>query len=74
MERRRINQKDVLRVLADPGQTIPVRIGRTIYQSQITKGHPPRAYLLRVVVDRSDGDLVIVTAYYTSKVEKYWAS
>lgn len=74
LERRRISQSDVLKVLAHPDQTIPVRVDRTIYQSQIAKGHPPKSYLLRVVVDRFEDDLIVVTAYYTSKVEKYWVS
>ncbi len=60
----------VAQVLADPQQTFEVRKGRIVVQSKVRR--EGGIYLLRVVVDIDRPKRVIVTAYVTSKVEKYW--
>jgi hypothetical protein len=72
MERRQISEVDVARVLAQPGQTDPVRVGRAVYQSQVQMGDPPKKYVLRVFVDIDRQPAQVVTVYRTSKIEKYW--
>jgi hypothetical protein len=60
----------VQQVLANPEQRILVRPGREVAQSRLdTAG---RRYLLRVFVDTDRSPVEVVTAYRTSKVEKYW--
>jgi hypothetical protein len=47
--------------------------GRWIYQSRL-RFEDGKMYLLRVVVDEEEQPPAIVTAYRTSKIEKYWSS
>ncbi|MFU8772984.1 MAG: DUF4258 domain-containing protein [Anaerolineales bacterium] len=70
--RRQITFEDIAKVLADPEQTMLVRSGREVYQSRITSADPQKTYLIRVVVDIDRQPAVVVTAYRTSKIEKYW--
>ena len=72
MQRRGIGEAEVARVLSKPGQVEVVRPGRVVYQSQVEMGDPPKTLLLRVFVDTNGQPPEVVTAYRTSKVEKYW--
>jgi len=69
--RRGLSELVMLGVVSAPEQVVEVRPGREIRQSRIvdTKGV---TYLLRVVTDRADQDIRVVTVYRTSKVRKYW--
>jgi hypothetical protein len=49
------------------------RAGCWIYQSRFAF-EDGKIYLVRVVVDEDEEPPVIVTAYRTSKIEKYWSS
>jgi len=44
---------------------------RWVYQSRLPS-EDGKMYLLRVVVDEDETRAVIITAYRTSKIEKYW--
>ena len=72
MGRRQISETEVADVLKAPEQTETVRVGREVYQSRLQRGAPLRSYLLRVFVDSAGDVPEVVTAYLTSKVEKYW--
>jgi len=72
MARRGISEDQVAAVLAKPEQTESVRKGRRVYQSKINFGEPPQGYILRVFVDIDRDPPQVVTAYRTSKIEKYW--
>lgn len=72
MERRGLSEETVRSVLAAPGQRWQIRPGRDILQSRVVMGDPPRMYLVRVIVEVGPGAAVVVTAYRTSKVSKYW--
>jgi hypothetical protein len=72
MERRQISVLDVTKVFAAPEQIEVVRQGRSVYQSRIEMGKPPKIYLLRIFVDTDRQPPVIVTVYRTSKIQKYW--
>jgi hypothetical protein len=72
MARRQISETDVARVLASPGQTQMVRADRAVYQSRLEMSEPPGTYLLRVFVDIDRQPAQVVTAYRTSRIEKYW--
>jgi len=49
------------------------RPDRWIHQSRL-RFEDGKIYLLRVVVDENEEPPVIVTAYRTSKIEKYWSA
>ena len=71
MKRRGIIKSQVDQVLAAPEQAGIVRPGRAVYQARVEFGEPARAYLLRVFVDIDRQPPEVVTAYRTSKIEKY---
>jgi hypothetical protein len=70
MQRRGIGREVVLQVMSGPEQTIDVRPGRVVMQSQMTQ--EGRVYLVRVFVDTDRHPAEVVTVYRTSKVSKYW--
>jgi hypothetical protein len=72
MERRGISETEIARVLSAPEQSDLVRPGRAVYQSRIESEEPGRIYRLRVFVDIDRQPAEVVTAYRTSKVDKYW--
>ena len=65
MVRRQIPADDVRRVLAAPDQVLQVRSGRVVAQGLVG------GYLVRVFVDVDRTPAEVVTAYRTSKIEKY---
>lgn len=70
MRRRGIDETTIRRILERPEQRETVRPGREVLQSRIElKGH---IYLVRVFVDIDCVPPEVVTAYRTSKIEKYW--
>lgn len=71
MGRRNISKDVVEQVLASPEQRRPVRPGREVLQSRFQLGD--RLYLIRVFVDVLEDPPQVVTAYRTSKIEKYWS-
>ena len=58
-------------VLEKPGQIVPERGGQKAYQSKVDFGQG-KVFLLRVIVDDSVDPAVVITAYRTSKIDKYW--
>ena len=69
MKRRGIRPVQVIRVIRRPGQVLPSRKGRHIYQGLL--GRAARL-LLRVIVKEDARAYHVVTAYKTSKIAKYW--
>jgi hypothetical protein len=72
MERRGLDETVVRRVLAAPEQRENVRPGRDVLQSRIEVNK--KTYLIRVFVDIDRRPAEVVTAYRTSRIEKYWRS
>ena len=72
MARRCIPSPMVDAVLNGPEQRVPdeSHVGRWIYQSRM-RFDDGKLYLLRIVVTGEEPQTVI-TAYRTSKIEKYW--
>jgi len=71
MQRRNIPLKKLESVLEKPGQIVPERGGQKAYQSKVDFGQG-KVFLLRVIVDDSVDPAVVITAYRTSKIDKYW--
>ena len=72
MERRQISDAEIAQVLSSPEQTEVLRPGRAVFQSRVQFGEPLQTYLLRVFVDVDRRPAEVVTAYRTSRVQKYW--
>ena len=72
MKRRGITEDQVAKVLAAPEQVEVIRSGRVMYHTRFKRNENEAVYLLRVVVDVDRDPAEVVTAYWTSKVEKYW--
>ena len=72
--RRGMNEDEVLGVARSPQQRLPVRRGREVRQSRIATPEGATLYLIRMVVDSSEDGDTVVTAYRSSKIDKYWSS
>ena len=70
MARRGLEKSVVQHVLEHPAQRFTVRPGRDVVQSQVEMAGV--MYLVRVFVDVDRTPAEVVTAYRTSKIDKYW--
>ncbi len=70
IERRAIPLSLLEAVLESPDQVVPER-GR-LKAFQCKRDISGKIFLLRVIVDDSADPAVVVTAYRTTKIEKYW--
>jgi hypothetical protein len=71
MERRSISPETADEVLRHPEQIVLVHSSRKAYQSRVDFGNGD-VYLVRLIVDDATAPAVVVTAYRTSKISKYW--
>jgi hypothetical protein len=72
IERRQISRILLEGVLQAPEQIVPALGIRRAYQSRI-ETDTGRPMLLRAIVDESENPPVVITAYRTSKIDKYWS-
>ena len=72
MGRRGLAEDAVVAVLRQPEQRWELRPGRHVLQAKTSAGEPPKAYIVRVIVDIDEVPAAVVTAYRTSKLSKYW--
>jgi hypothetical protein len=63
----------VERTAADPEQILDDG-ERKIAQSRYTRAGMEKEYLVRVIYEEQGDDRLVVTAYQTSKITKYWRS
>jgi hypothetical protein len=71
--RRGISLDVIDSVMKAPQQIVPEHSGRKAYQSQVDFGRG-RILLVRAIVADNVDPAVVVTAYRTSKIAKYWAT
>lgn len=69
--RRGLSEEMVRAILLAPEQRLEVRPGREVLQSEISSGQPGKVFLIRVFLDIDRRPAEVVTAYRTSKIEKY---
>ena len=74
MTRRGISEETVREVLRGPGRVETARLGRVILTSLRYDESRGRDYVVRLVVDVGVDPPVVVTAYRSSKLRKYWSS
>ena len=65
MAKRQLTEADVQHALVSPEEVLPVREGRAVVHAM------REGYLLRVFVDVDRDPLEVVTAYRTSKIDRY---
>lgn len=70
MAERQVTESQVLAVLSEPEDVLPVRAGRIVAQ-RVYKAESGRFYLLRVFIDVDRKPPEVVTIYRTSKIAKY---
>ncbi|MCT7984196.1 DUF4258 domain-containing protein [Laspinema sp. A4] len=71
LQRRGLQQNMVESGLNNLQQIIEEKEGRKAYQSQVDFGGS-KIYLVRVIVADDIDPAVVITAYRTSKITKYW--
>lgn len=69
MGRRGITDAEVEGVVRNPGQVLPAKKGRQVFQSKVGSGGH---LLLRVIVKAEPAGYAVISAYRTNKVAKYW--
>jgi len=72
--RRKLSKELLLAVVDKPQQILPARNGLECRQSRFVDESSGKEYLLRIFVNSKRKPKVVVTAYKTSKIEKYWSN
>jgi hypothetical protein len=72
IRRRGLEEDVVLAIASSPEQTISQGGGREVRQSRIEVRGEDQPYLLRVFVETVEEESVVLSAYRTSKMGKYW--
>jgi hypothetical protein len=62
----------VQEIIRTPGQVIDLKKGRQICQARYYDEFAQKEMLLRVVIEEAPGGIKVITAYKTSKLDKYW--
>jgi len=70
---RQLNSKLVNATVCNPEQIVADEdnINRQIYQS-VFKDKKGKLKLLRVVVEETEEEIIVITVYPTSQIKKYW--
>jgi hypothetical protein len=69
---RNITRELVLGTIEKPQQTISGRMGRRIYQSRYFDSFEHKEMLVRVIIETEGDNLIIISTYKSSKLEKFW--
>ena len=69
---RQIPREMVMEAVNNPQERVPGHSGRWVYQSRFFDTVHSEELLLRVVVEESKEELLILSIYKTSKIDKYW--
>ena len=71
--RRQLSDEIVRSVVQNPQQVVELKKERRICQSKYYDSTEGREMLLRVICEERRNLLFVITAYRTSKIDKYWA-
>lgn len=72
IRRRRINEKLIKEIVLNPSQFSELKRGRQICQAKYFDEFVQKEMLLRVITEETPSGIKVITAYKTSKVDKYW--
>ena len=70
LERRRISERWILEAMNHPSQIVEGYGGRKVAQRKYIVEN--KEYLLRVVYEEEEQESVVLTAYLTSQIDRYW--
>ena len=71
LSRREVEPEEAEKTLTNPDEIRPAAFPRMIYQRVYFDRALGREMLLRLVVEETDEERVVVTVYRTSRLEKY---
>ena len=71
LARREVSREEAEQTLAAPDRIVPGKPPRVIYQRRYQDALLGEEMLLRLVVEETEMELVVVTLYKTSKIRKY---
>jgi len=74
IERRQLSEEMVRNVVQNPEQVVKLKKERKIYQSKYHDSAEAKDMILRVICEERHNLLFVITAYRTSKIDKYWAT
>ena len=69
---RSISAEIVLETAESPQQNVPAALGRRIHQSRYFDTIEEKEMIIRVIVETLGDDLIVISAYKTSRVRRYW--
>jgi hypothetical protein len=72
MERRRITEDDLKDLINQPQQKISTEKNRMILKKKYFDNIIKKEMLLRIIGKQEHGKFVVITAYKTSRIKKYW--
>ncbi len=72
LEQRHIPIAWIEETIANPGQCVAGYGGRVVYQRLYQLAGGEKEQLLRVVCEETPARRVVVTAYLTSEIKRYW--
>jgi len=70
LQEREIAKETVEELIRDPQQVIKGKGNKQIVQGIMNRAN--QEFLLRVVYIEAAGTMKVITAYWTSKIDKYW--
>lgn len=70
---RELSEEFIISVIRNPEQIIRLEKERRIYQSIYYDSITKKKMILRVICEERNNQLIVITAYKTSKIDKYWA-
>lgn len=70
IEQRKIPIKWIEETLKSPEQIVDGYGNRKVRQKRYNVGN--KEMLLRVIVNEEKGEFIVITAYLTSQIERYW--
>ena len=71
LAKREVSHEEAERALAAPDRNVPGNPPRSIYQRRYQDSLLGQEMLLRLVVEETEMEFVVVTLYKTSKLRKY---
>ncbi len=69
---RQLSEELVKSAAQNPQQVIELEKGRKICQNRYYDANEHKEMLLRVICEERRGLLFVITAYRTSKIDRYW--
>ena len=73
MTRRQLTEEMVKNAVKNPHQMLNLIKDRKIYQYKYNDPIEEKEMLLRVICEERNESIFVITAYRTSKIDKYWA-